>query len=69
MPKTPVISQIKLFYSQARPAVSVSQQQKYSREGANVIVADINSDGAAAVAETLSDAHVDAKAITGDVAD
>lgn len=34
-----------------------------------MIVADINSDGAAAVAETLSDAHVDAKAITGNVAD
>ena len=34
-----------------------------------MIVADINNYGAVAVAETLSDAHVDAKAITRDVAD
>ena len=69
MPKTPAISQNKtILVTGAASGVGLATAKVFAHEGANEIVADINNDGAAAVAETLSGAHVDAKVITGDVA-
>ena len=69
MPKTPAISQNNtILISGAACGIGLATAKVFAREGANVIVADINNDSAAAVAEMLI-AHVDAKASTGDVAD
>ena len=70
MPKTPAFFQNKtILITGAASSIGLATAKVFAREGGNVIVADINNDGAAAVAETLRDAHVDAKAITVDVAD
>ena len=70
MPKTPAISQNKtILVTGAASGVGLATAKVFAHEGANMIVADINNDGAAAVAKTLCDAHVDAKTIRGDVAE
>ena len=70
MPKTPAISQNKtILITGAASGIGLATAKVFTREGANMIVADINNYGAATVAETLSDANVDAKGITRNVAD
>ena len=70
MPKTPAFLQNKtILITVAASGIGLATAKVFARKSANVIVADINNDSAAAAAETPSDAHVDPRAITVDVAD